>query len=245
MIKIPAVIISTPNSGRLLPLIDKLSATNTFEPILLTATMGENLKLPSEYETRKELENYGRTLTQNERACAISHTQARDIIAESPIGGIIFEDDARILDLLSLEKSTVDFLLKYGETYSALGLVQYSRFKKVSRPSFQIPRFRRLLSEVPLAVATVLTKNAARKLTESASSSSQIADWPSSGCKYYFLAPGCVRHGDESSGTVIGDSSTRILGNYPPILTRQGIKLRQKRLLQKLDTHIISYHQSK
>jgi hypothetical protein len=207
--------------------------------------MGIDIASPSMFTIEAEFEKYGRELTQNERACAISHTTARNIIANTSRGGVIFEDDARILNLRILENMSEAFLSLYKNDYSALGLLDYSPDDRSSPELVQFPKIHKLLAEVPLAVATVLTRKAAWSLTESANLGSQIADWPSSRCSYYFLTPGCVKHGDEGTGSVIGDSSTRILGTLPSIFTRNGVSIRMKRLLQKLDTFQIFHFQSK
>lgn len=243
--RIPAVIIQTPNSERFLPLFEAVGRSRLFEPILLSATMGYSLTSPDERFIQQEVLKYGRELTQNERACSISHSKAREVIAQSKCGGIIFEDDARILDLEHLEHATSVFLEKYSKLSYALGLLTYKE-NSIEPNACNYPlKFRRLFTEIPLAVATVLTPLAASKLFDSATDSSQTADWPKSDCHFFILSRGCVRHGDTSSGSVIGETAKRVAGSPLHPFSLLGLSFNFHRLLQKLDTYLISYYQSK
>ncbi len=244
MEKFPAVIINTPNSTRYKPLLETLQSSNLFEPVLLPAIMGGDLRAASEIAIAQEQESYGRSLTQNERACAVSHERARQIIADSARGGLIFEDDARINDLAFLEMATKTFLLKYGKSASALGLLNYSESQPIAVLDAKSFRIHPLLAEAPLTVATVLTPWAAAQLVSSSRTRSQTADWPRSQCKYHFLSIGCVQHGDEQSGTVIGEPLIRIRGKYPKLMTSNGLNSYRLLLMQKLDTYRIKYLQS-
>ena len=243
--RIPAVIIQTPNSERFLPLFEVISKSEVFEPVPVSATMGNFLSGVNEEFIQEEVLRYGRLLTQNERGCAISHSDARKIIAQSPHGGIVFEDDARVIDLERLQQATLDFLAKFSNTSSALGLLDYRDRHTEPGTDFPPPIFKRLLAEAPLAVATVLTPLAAKEILKSAAVSSQTADWPKSECRFFILSEGCVRHGDATSGTVIGDTEKRISGTTLQFFSPNGLKSRFHRLLQKLDTLLISYYQSK
>jgi GR25 family glycosyltransferase involved in LPS biosynthesis len=107
---IPLVIISSPKEDRSAPLLNSLHASSIFEVIKLDATMGIDLGAPESLITTQELIRFGRILTQNERACAISHTRARAVIKNSNFGGVIMEDDARILDIELFQKTVCEFL---------------------------------------------------------------------------------------------------------------------------------------
>jgi GR25 family glycosyltransferase involved in LPS biosynthesis len=243
--RIPALIIQTPNLDRFRPLFEILRTSELLDPILLTATMGDSLVVSNTEADEEEQSKYGRTLSKNERACAISHSHARKIIAASSRGGIIFEDDARITDLTCLEESVLTFLAKNLHSSSALGLLDYSvRLETNPRRNYQI-KFHRLLAETPLAVATALTPAAAKAMLYSAASSSQTADWPKSKCKFFVMANGCVLHGDSTSGTTIGDPSLRVTGSNLNPFSLVGFKSSIHRTKQKLDTLIIAHRQSK
>ena len=243
--RIPAVIIQTPNSERFLPLFEVISKSEVFEPVLIVATMGYSLPGDNEVFIQEEVFRYGRVLTQNERACAVSHSEARNVIAQSRQGGIVFEDDARVIDLEHLEQAAVGFLEKFSELSAALGLLDYKNQHLEGCTYNSALRFRKLLAETPLAVATVLTPIAAGEILKSAATSSQIADWPKSNCRFFILSDGCVRHGDTTSGTVIGDTAMRVSGKTPQLFTLQGLTIRYHRFLQKVDTFLIPRFQSK
>lgn len=243
--RIPAVIIKTPNSERFLPLFEVISKSEVFEPVLIAATMGYSLSGDNQDFIQEEVLKYGRVLTRNERACAISHSGARNIIAQSRQGGIVFEDDARVIDLEYLERAAISFLKKFSDTSSALGLLDYKNERLEGCTHNLTPRFRKLLAETPLAVATVLTPIAAGKILKSAATSSQIADWPKSKCRFLILSDGCVRHGDITSGTVIGDTAMRVSGKAPQLFSHHGLTMRHHRFLQKIDTFLIPRYQSK
>ena len=126
---------------------------------------------------------------------------------------------------------------------SALGLLDYKNLHVEGCANNSPLRFRKLLAETPLAVATVLTPIAADEILKSAATSSQTADWPKSKCRFYILSEGCVRHGDATSGTVIGDTAMRVSGRTPQLFSRHGLTFRHHRLLQKLDTFLIPRYQ--
>jgi hypothetical protein len=243
--RIPAVIIQTPNSERFLPLFEVICKSEVFEPVLIVATMGYTLSGDNEEFIQEEVLRYGRVLTQNERACAVSHSEARNVIAQSQHGGIVFEDDARVIDLEHLEQAAVGFLKKFSNMSSALGLLDYKNQHVEGCTYNSLPRFRKLLAETPLAVATVLTPIAAVEILKSAATSSQIADWPKSKCRFFVLSDGCVRHGDTTSGTVIGDTAMRVSGKTPHPSSLNGLAIRYRRFLQKLDTLLIPHYQVK
>ena len=245
MQRIPAVIIQTPNSKRFEPLLESLRGSQILEPILLPAVMGKSLPRAADSVAHEEVARFGRELTQNERACAISHSKARTIIAASKHGGLVFEDDARITHLANLEATVSNFLSKAYPSIRALGLLHYGKTSTSPDLVFNEPKFHRLLAEAPLAVATVLTPGAAESLLESATKTSQIADWPHSRCKFYITSVGLVLHGDADTGSVIGETSARVYASSPQIYTVSGFLSSYRRLRQKIDTYLVRYYQSK
>ena len=241
MNKIPTVIIATPGMERFKPLANALEHGDLFDIIILRATMGHELLQASDEEKECELKNYGRFLTANERACSISHAQARRIISESKIGGIIFEDDARILHLALLQEVAIDYLERFKDKKRVLNLVQYHPESSVKRfGKFpDVPRYFPLLAESPLAVATIQTKFAAADLNQGAKTYSQVSDWPHSNCRFHILRRPLVSHGDEDTSSVIGKKEERIdLGSLDLV---KNLDVRRVYLLmkRKLDLVII------
>jgi GR25 family glycosyltransferase involved in LPS biosynthesis len=207
--------------------------------------MGNSLPKAAESVCRAEMARFGRELSQNERACAISHSHARAIIAASKHGGLVLEDDARIIHLFNLETVVSEFLSFSESLPHALGLLDYRQSQTLDNSGTDRPKIHRLLAEVPLAVATALTPCAAREFLQSAATTSQVADWPNSRCKFYITTTGPIRHGDADTDSVIGETSSRIYVKSPRAYTKIGFLSRHRRLLQKIDAYLIRYHQSK
>ena len=206
MEKIPVVIIETPGQNRSHPILKILDNALEFKVVRLKATMGYELQPPLEPQINQEIINYGRSLTQNERACSISHQTARKIISQTNRGGIILEDDARIRDVEKLFDSSKKFLLSHHPKKHVLSLVSY--YPKISKlirmkGSLALP----IPSPFPLAVAYTLTTAAASELSKH--SLNYVADWPPSKCRYFVLHEGVVDHGDEESISTIGESNIR------------------------------------
>ena len=214
MICLPLAIITTPNSRRSEPLLESLRSDSRFIVTQIPATMGQEMKNPLESTIREEVSNYGRCLTQNERACAVSHTKARKLIHESDLGGIILEDDARITDLDNLYSLSLSFLQKNAGKRNVLSLVSY--FPNNPKPQSQTKKkkFFRLLSSAPLAVGAAITPLAAGQLIDNFSKGSLVADWPNSKCVFYILEVGVINHGDLETESIIGDEASRVERNH-------------------------------
>ena len=212
--------------------------------VILDATMGRDLNEPSLPSRSFEMNAYGRNLTQNERACAISHSRARQLIAETENGGAILEDDARILDCEKFQHATLSFLESQQSKASVLSLLAYltealGRTEKCVKSGT-----RKLLAESPLAVAAVITPKAATELVRSAMIESQTADWPSSPCKFYILESGVVSHGDEQTQSIIGATIDRVNRKTNPFKSILSLRRFKRRFLQKLDSYRIKRIQS-
>jgi hypothetical protein len=238
------VIITTPKSKRVEPLLNKLKGDARFVVMQIDATMGVNMPEPTEISLKSEFRDYGRSLSQSERACAASHRTARQIISQSDLGGIIFEDDARIIDVDQLYDISVHFLQKNSKQAKALSLVSYvtrdlERSPETSR-NFRCPLF----SDAPLAVATALTPRAATELVLESKKSSMVADWPHSKCRFYFLRMGLVKHGDSETSSVIGDVDSRISQVKFSFSFSDIVKSLPKRIFQKLDKYLIELIQN-
>lgn len=239
--KLPIVIIVTPGRGRHIPLVETLRTSSIFQVQELVATMGGEVEGSFDEASESELIQYGRVLTANERACAISHLRARQIIADSDYGGVILEDDARVINLSDLETAVASFLIRSHSKCNILSLLDYrDSYKALKNKSIKklLPTFR-LFAECPLAVAVALTPPAARNLIESAQSRSQVSDWPETKCHFAYLASGIVRHGDADTFSIIGDSAERRVVNIGKLSLRR----RWHRLLQKIDSLMIMWVQ--
>lgn len=210
----------------------------------IPATMGYEMKNPLESTLREEVSNYGRCLTQNERACAVSHTKARKLIHESTLGGIILEDDARITDLDKLYSLSLSFLQQSVGKRRVLSLVSYFPNSPKTQSQTRKKRFFRLLSSAPLAVGAAITPLAAGQLIDNFAKGSLVADWPNSKCVFYILEAGVIIHGDVETESIIGDVGSRIEGNDFEYFSYKIFARIFRRLSQKVDTLLISNIQS-
>jgi GR25 family glycosyltransferase involved in LPS biosynthesis len=243
--KIPVFIIRTPNSERIIPLLSQLSKCRIFEVVIVDATMGKDLNEPTLMSRTFEMRHYGRYLTQNERACAISHTQARKQISDTGFGGVVLEDDARIWDHLGFEQAVKYFLENHKNKAGVLSLLSYVTEIPIGSSTRTNPRIHKLFAESPLAVATAITPVAARELVDSATKYSQTADWPTSRCKFYVLESGVVKHGDENTESIIGETIDRVHHKTNPMKSLVSLIRLRRRILQKLDLFRINQVQSR
>ncbi len=244
MISLPLVIITTPHSRRAQPLLESLKSDSRFVVTQIPATMGQEMKSPLESTLMEEVSNYGRPLTQNERACAVSHTKARKLIHESALGGIVLEDDARITDLDKLYSLSLSFLQESTGKRNVLSLISYFPNSPKTQSQTQKKKFFRLLSSAPLAVGAAITPFAAGQLIDNFAKGSFVADWPNSKCVFYILEVGVINHGDVETESIIGDVGSRVDGNYFEHLSYKTFARILRRLSQKVDTLRISNIQS-
>jgi hypothetical protein len=143
---------------------------------------------------------YHRGLTLQELGCSKAHETARSQIAESEYGGIIFEDDARFVEPDVIINVATDFLLKHRGKSRILNLCEspLSRFERGTlRKQF------RIFGQSPLAVAYVLTPQAAKELNRANHLVPWVSDWPLSRVRHYICYPALVVHGDSGSGSEI------------------------------------------
>ena len=143
---------------------------------------------------------YGRSMTLQELGCAKAHFLARTEISTSEIGGIIFEDDARFIEPETILTVAVDFLIKYSGQAAILNLCEspLSPFR-----SNHSRKWIGIFGHSPLAVAYVLTPEAAIALNQASKLVDWVSDWPHSKVKHYVCVPALVAHGDNQSGSEI------------------------------------------
>ena len=165
--------------------------------------------IPGVYLDKSQLEGYpssvflkvnGRSMSIQEMGCAKAHFIARKEISTSEIGGIIFEDDARFIEPEMIVSVATDFLNRHRGQSRILNLCEspLSQFQ-VNRPRRSI----KLLGHSPLAVAYVLTPEAATELNQANNLVTWVSDWPLSKVEHYVCVPALVAHGDRESGSEI------------------------------------------
>lgn len=191
------VIIETPNSMRSMPLISTLEGDSRFEVVRLPAVM-LNSDLDISQKDIALLRSqftlfHGREMSPREVGCAHSHNLARALISNCANGGVILEDDARVINVDSFFKSASDFLIKNSNKPAVLSLNDFRPGKNLSLNRDGIQR---LFGTPFLAVAYASTSLAAGELCNANSPIRTVSDWPSNSITYYAIYDPVVLHGD-------------------------------------------------
>lgn len=223
--KLLVVVIVTPNSDRHVPLLKILKADDRFEIRTLAATM-----IGSDSDLYKSGVNFTqdfskvfecRDLTNREIGCANSHNMARAMISENPLGGIILEDDARIVNSELFYEISTGFLRNHlGKPFvlSLTGL-RFANRRNESLSSSACDVTMTLHGTPDLAVAYALTRASSRILLKANLPIRSVADWPESRCIFKAALIPVVAHGDADTKSTIA-----VIG--PEF--RKGITLKQK-----------------
>jgi Glycosyltransferase family 25 (LPS biosynthesis protein) len=223
--KMQVLVIGEKESLRSAPLVQRLTQNNLVKVEEINASITKNFldveTLQIRFNQKLAQIFQGRELLAGEVGCADSHNSARARIAKSKIGGIVFEDDARIVNLDCLLEISLTFLMQnYGKA-AVLSLAGWNP-KKLTRTdacplSSESPlKPLKLLGIPPLAVGYVLTPQAAQSLLQSNTPIKSVADWPFSNCQFYVSRDPVVYHGDEFTKSLIdsSDSNSRIRSNF-------------------------------
>lgn len=203
------VVIETPKSSRSKALLDSLQSDTRFKVDCIPAYMLNSYSdiINNEIVFDVGLFEYiqGRKMYPQELGCAVSHNQARSLIASSSNGGVILEDDARILDLDSFYRLSVTFLREHKFTSSILSLTGYRNLGLLNSNIVKIPsrNIVSLFGKPDLAVGYAITPFAGRDLIGANTPISTVSDWPETKSHYSALLCPVVKHGDFSTGSVI------------------------------------------
>jgi len=208
--KIPAIVISDLGSHRSDPLVKVLRQEPEIEIEMVNAVIVQQIE-DVDHSLIQVDQNLaqcylGRSLLPGEIGCAKSHNIAREMISSSKMGGIIFEDDARVTNVESIVRNARSFLEENQDKAAILSLSGWKPRKYSANegvPKKIDSRFIRLLGVPPLALAYVITPAAAKLLKESNSVINTVADWPFSKCKFFLLDHILAFHGDENTVSLI------------------------------------------
>jgi len=212
--KLLVIIIRTPNSDRYLPIETMLKNDKRFEIEYIEASM-----TPTYHDVRSkniaystEIFEYfhGRKLTPAEIGCADSHNNARQIIQNQSDGGIIVEDDARIINVDTFFEMASKFLLSQNFNQSILNLTGFRQIG-LEHSSNELPknnRYIKLWGSPDLAVSYALTKKAAIELLKSNQPIMNVSDWPATECKYFVPLIPIVHHGDFITSSLIDSTES-------------------------------------
>jgi GR25 family glycosyltransferase involved in LPS biosynthesis len=213
--KLLVIVIRTPNSDRYLPIEALLKNDKRFELEYIEASMTPTYNDVSsrniEYSTEIFEYFHGRKLAPPEIGCADSHNRARHLIQFSSNGGVILEDDARIIDVDLFYDVSLLFLNSSQRSKSILTLTPFD--KLIKNHSKKVKKIR-VLGTPDLAVAYVLTPSAAKSLIKVNQPIVSVADWPNSRCKFYITNIQCITHGDANTRSTISVDENDFRNNY-------------------------------
>jgi GR25 family glycosyltransferase involved in LPS biosynthesis len=137
-----------------------------------------------------------------EIGCAYSHNIARREISQTKFGGVIFEDDARIINQDLLFETVRTFLTKH-QNQSAMLSLTYSVHREPQTEDSSVRGYFKLFGDAPLAVAYALTPRAAKRLLDANDPVRFVSDWPEVHVKKYCPFNPLVSHGDSETLSVI------------------------------------------
>ena len=207
--KLLVVVIRTPKSDRYLPIESLFKNDQRFKLEYIEASMTPSY---SEVSNRRitystEIFEYfqERKLTPAEIGCADSHNRARDLIKSYATGGVILEDDARIINIDSFFIMATEFLSSQNSKLSILNLTGFRNIglEASKNRSTNNNRYIKLWGSPDLAVSYALTQKAAAELLISNTPIMGVSDWPHSKCYYFVPLIPLVRHGDKNTHSII------------------------------------------
>lgn len=214
-------ILKTPGNSRADVLIQKLSTDYRVSLRIIDSVMIGNdtdiqvNRIDLESVPFKVLE--GRNLSFGEIGCAHTHNLARRKISESNFGGVVLEDDARIEDVDKFIEIAIKFLAEYKSTTSILTLTSFwgeKESRQFAQSKISVPWIK-LIGHAPLAVAYVATPMAAAEVLAKNNPIKFVADWPLNSSVFYTLKRPTVRHGDESTTSLIDKTNTKFRRSAP------------------------------
>jgi GR25 family glycosyltransferase involved in LPS biosynthesis len=213
MKKLLIVVIATPNSSRFLKLNEQLAYSDRIDLVYVPAVM--YLKCNSNFSQDIDLEFmqsfYARSILDGEIGCSISHNLARGLIAENVSGGVILEDDARIIDMDRFIGTASKFLERTKES----AILNLSTHKSVSDSYVDFLsqslscKYVKSIGPTPLALAYALSQQAALKLLKVNNPIRYLADWPKSSVSFFFSKFPSVAHGDFNVPSIIDPGGQR------------------------------------
>lgn len=196
-----ALVIAPDGGTRHQRLVEELLSVNGLEIEILPARMLASV--PESFNQKLAQAIHHHELLPGDIGCASSHLAAwRQISKTSDPWTLVFEDDARIIDVGALNDLISD--LKDLDSTRPIVISMYSEnaLVKYSRTSRTVD----CLMEPSFAVGYCLTRSAAERLATANANLGFCSDWPrASGvafklCRHFFLA-----HGDESTLSYVGN----------------------------------------
>ena len=199
-------IIETPGLQRSAPIRKAIGQSEFFKVVSMPARMLEDVaQIPPLFVAQFHA-RYGRQPLAGEYGCLLSHRTIWETIAGGNEAGIIFEDDARDIDVVRLEILATDFM-KNARFQGSILTFHDPRF--TNRHRILSPNsFKRLRGSSSHAVAYLVTPSAAQKLVQSSINFASVADWPNTNIPYW-VSPWLINHGDKNTPSVISNLGPR------------------------------------
>jgi hypothetical protein len=214
---VPCIVISSGISERYSGLVNKLQDSRFLLTVvdgIIPIKIGEEFLLFNEFiETTKFQTYYGRKPLIGEIGCSAAHNKARKLASLNSQPTIIFEDDARILDLDALVKVYATFSIRQK---GVLNLSYTSNKEKLN--TNQEPHIYWVPTPAPLAVAYIVDPYSAEVLVTQNLNLDFVADWPDSKVKNYILDRAIVKHGDIQTSSTIDKIGIQQSRKIPRIL---------------------------
>jgi hypothetical protein len=200
------IIIGEINGARIKPLLTLFGADTRFQIKIQQPIYLENFKdyrlLQSGFNVEKSTVYMMRELALTEIGCALAHNAAREYLASTNCGGVVLEDDARILDIDYFYAATTLFLNTMQEP-SVLNLTSIKKFEFCESETPINPTLVKKRFYPPLNVGYALNKLGAQMLSETPYRLYNVSDWPYSNIDKYTLASPAVAHGDQNTSSTI------------------------------------------
>jgi hypothetical protein len=227
--KLLVVVIRTPKSDRYLPIESLFKDDQRFKLEYIEASMTPSYSEVSNRSIAYSTEIFeyfqGRKLTPAEIGCADSHNRARDLIKSHTGGGLILEDDARIINIDSFFIMVTEFLSSQNSKSSILNLTGFRNIglKASKNRSTSNNRYIKLWGNPDLAVSYALTQMAAAQLLNSKTPIMGVSDWPATQSNFFTPLVPLVWHGDLTTTSLI--DSTKSNFRNDKVLAKRILKL--------------------
>jgi len=208
---IKVVVVTVPNSNRVLPLESELKKARHLEVIKFDAVMYHRQIENFQPNFIKQKTLYSKELSNGEIGCAISHQNIQARYMDNQECIIVLEDDARILDIELFEKLSREFIYTYGQSDAVLSLLAWNDSVNVHNEKTDDHKIVRLAGRTPLTVGYVITPSAMRSLSRANADFSYLPDWPPTKTKFYITRSGVIQHGDGITESLIDKSGRKKL----------------------------------
>lgn len=216
--KIKVVVVTVPGSNRVNPLDASLKQSQIFDIEKFDAVMFNRQMDSYKPNYPKQRALYSKELSDGEIGCAISHQEIQSRFKDQGRPIVVLEDDARISNLELFENVTTEFIEKYGDSDAVLSLLPWREMRYLSNEVATNQAILRLFGKAPLTVAYVITPKAMRAMSEANADFAYLPDWPPTKTVYYTTKIGVVRHGDESTTSLIDKTGRRKNGRWLSIM---------------------------